>query len=230
MNLYRFLFSLATIIYAILPCRAEDYHLRVGQFNKLSVDDSVDVVYRCVADSTGSIAFTGDRELADAFIFQLHKGDLKIRVATEAVGRNDLPTIHVYSDFLTHVSNSGLGTVTVDKPAPCPEFSLKVIGNGTIAANDVTTTILKAKISTGNGTISVSGHGDSAEYTMIGTGTIQADLFESETVKCRCLGGGAIGCSPLSTLKVDCLGSTKVYYKGDPMVSKRGGGQVLPIE
>ncbi len=209
---------------------AKDYHLDIGQFTKLSIDDSVNVVYSCVPDSTGTIAFSAPEELADAFIFQLNKGDLKIKVATEVVNRSDLPTIHVYSDFLTHATNSGLGTLRIERPAPCPEICLKVMGNGTIEASDVRATVLKGKISTGNGTLSISGSGDRAEYTMVGTGTIQADLFKAQAVKCRCLGGGTIGCWPEATLKVDCLGSTKVYYKGEPIVTKRGGGQVIPIE
>lgn len=210
--------------------RAEDYHLTVGQFRKINVSDDINVVYRCVPDSTGTVAFSGDRRFANAIMFSVDKNTLKIRVSTEAVGDKDLPTVYAYSDYLTDATNSGKMTLRVENPAPCPEFKATVVGNGTLNAVGISATSVTGKLTTGNGTVTMAGKADTAEYLMLGTGAIQADLMQADIVKCKCLGSGTIGCWALSTLKAQCLGSTKIYYRGDPEVSKKGGGKLIPIE
>lgn len=64
---------------------------------------------------------------------------------------------------------------------------------------------------------------------MVGTGTISADRLEADVVQCKILGSGSIGCWPLQKLNVRGIGSTKVYYKGDPQVKKSGGGKLYPL-
>lgn len=214
----------------LMPAMAEQYRLNVGQFKKISVADSVNVVYRCVADSTGTVAFDGDRKFANAIIYSVNKGELKISVATESVGDPNLPTVYVYSDYLTKATNSGTGHLNIESPAPCPEFNITLVGNGSVEATNVKATNVTAKITTGNGTIAISGKCEEANFNIVGTGTIQADNLEADVVKCKGLGGGAIGCHPLSLLKSNCLGTTKIYYKGDPIIKKRGGGKLFPIE
>ena len=87
-----------------------------------------------------------------------------------------------------------------------------------------------ASIKSGNGTISISGHCQTANFTMLGNGTIQADRLEAVTVSCKMLGQGSIGCWPTEELKVRGIGNTKIYYKGSPKISKKGGGKLYPLE
>lgn len=207
----------------------ENYKLDVGQFDKVKVLDNVNVVYRCNPDSTGMVQFRGAKEFADAFILSPKNGTLKIQVTTEDVGHPDLPVLYIYSDFLTSVENASSFSVTVEDPAPCAEFSVKQIGNGSINVEGIKANTVKASITTGNGTVNISGSCKEAELNMLGTGMIAADRLEAEEVKCKILGGGNIGCWPIDKLNVKGIGSTKIYYKGDPKVKKSGGGKVFRL-
>lgn len=207
----------------------KEYTLRVGQFDKLKIDDNVNVVYRQHPDSTGYVTYRGEEEFADAFIFSVNGGTLRVQVDTEDVGKPNLPTVYVYSDFLTCVTNSSAFDVKVSGLAPCPEFKVVLIGNGSITVDDIRANRLVARLSTGNGIINLSGKVEDANYAMVGTGTIQADRLEAEKVSCHIMGSGTIGCWPLDLLKVKGIGSTKIYYKGNPTVKKQGGGKLFEI-
>ena len=58
---------------------------------------------------------------------------------------------------------------------------------------------------------------------------IQADGLEAQSVKCSVLGTGSIGCWAVDNLDVRGIGTTKIYYRGEPKVKKVGGARLLPI-
>lgn len=208
----------------------ENYKVKVGQFDKLKVLDNVNVVYRCLPDSSGFIQYSGRKEFADAFIITPKQdGTLKIQVSTEDVGNPDLPVLYVYSDYLTAVENSSVFSLFVESPAPCAAFKATQIGNGSITVENVKTNKLTAAIKTGNGTVNISGSCQTAVLQMLGTGIISADRLKTETVECKILGSGSIGCWAVGNLSVKGIGSTKIYYKGEPHVKKSGGGKLFPL-
>ena len=221
-------FILALLV--LMGIHAEDYQLRVGQFDRLVVNDSINVIYRSLPDSTGIVAFRADKSFADAIIYNINDGQLKVNVSTEFVGRQGLPTVYIYSDFLTSVSNSGSGKVKIENPAPNPKFKANLMGNGAIEVSGLHSTDVQGKITTGNGLITLSGRCQTLNLQLIGTGTIQADCLEADVVKIKSMGGGSIGCWPVSSLNANCLGTTKIYYKGDPVIKKKGGGKLLELE
>lgn len=225
------LFTISILIAAIVPLSvgAETYTMKTGQFSKLKVVDNANVIYRCHPDSTGMIQFSGDKQFADAFIAGVKNGTLKIQVSTEDVDHPDLPTLFVYSDFLEAAENSGNLSVTIENPAPCPSFEIKEIGNGSISAENVKANVVKASLTTGNGSVIVSGKCRQADIKMVGTGVISTDRLEAEIVKCSILGSGSIGCWPTEQLSVKGIGSTKIYYKGNPEVKKTGGGKIYEL-
>ncbi|MBD5312491.1 MAG: DUF2807 domain-containing protein [Muribaculaceae bacterium] len=209
--------------------KLNDYRLEVGQFDKLKVTDNVNVIYRCMPDSAGYIAYRSTEQFSDAFIFTLNKGTLRIQVSTEDVGAPDLPVVYVYSDFLTEVENSSDFKLTIFSPAPCPEFKAIQVGNGSIVVDDIRATKVTAALATGNGTLNLSGSCEQAVYRMVGVGMIEADMLRANSVSCKILGNGTIGCWPLQRLDVKGIGSTKIYYKGDPTVKKAGGGKLFQL-
>lgn len=225
------LFFLFLTIFAFTPALAQKdtYRLKVGMFDRLSVYDNVNVVYRCVPDSAGMVVFEGVEDFANAFIFTNSNGNLKIQVNTEDVGKPDLPVVYAYSDFLIEVENSSVFTVRIDKNAPVPKFTAKLIGNGEIVADRLSCTEVNANLMTGNGHIILSGETQTAKLKMVGTGLIQADRLKANRVKCSIMGSGSIGCWAVEKLDVRGIGSTKIYYKGDPELKKVGGGKVYPL-
>lgn len=210
--------------------RINEYIFEVGAFSKLKVLDNVNVVYRCVLDSAGYVAYHGEEDFRDSFIFTNNNGCLTVQVTTEDVNKPDLPTIFVYSEFLTQAENSSQFTLTIENPVPGPEFFVRQEGNGTILVENVRSTKVKGSIATGMGTVVIGGECQDAEFIMVGTGIIQADRLKAENVECRIMGSGSIGCWAEQTLKTKGIGSTKIYYKGDPRVTKRGGGKLIPIQ
>ncbi|MBD5358163.1 MAG: hypothetical protein HDR88_14410 [Bacteroides sp.] len=229
MKKYLYLLLLSLIAFN-MHADVQNYKVEVGQFDKIKIQDNVNVVYRCLPDSTGFVQYSGDKEFADAFIITPKSdGTLRIQVSTEDVGNPNLPTLYVYSDFLTSVENSSAFTVVIENPAPCAEFKATQIGNGNLAVENVKTNKIIASINTGNGTVNVSGTSQTAVLKMVGTGVISADRLKADDVECKILGSGTIGCYPEMNLSVKGLGSTKIYYKGDPRIKKAGGGKLFPL-
>lgn len=235
MKLLRYFLPLLTILLsntsfsAIQAKEPNKYIFNVGQFHKINVDDNVNIIYRCVPDSSGYAIYRGTEEFSNAFILTNNKGCLRVQVNTEDVNNPDLPTLYLYSDFLTSVSNSSQFTLKVEKPAPCANFSARQVGNGTIIVDNIKATTVHAGIATGNGSVILSGECEKADFRMVGTGKIMADRLHSNMVKCGILGSGMIGCWPLQSLQVRGIGSTKIYYKGDPAISKTGGGKIYAL-
>ncbi len=220
-----FMVALAAVA-VCLSAKAEvnKYTLSVGEFTKLKVYDNIDLTYKCLPDSAGLVSFVADDRFAEAFLFTCKNGTLKVQAHTEFnVIRDELPAVTVYSSFLSTVENNSEGDVEVLNVAPCPDFQVKQVGNGTIRAFNLEATNVKAKIATGKGLITISGTATQADYDMLGTGVIQADELETNVVKCKVFGTGSIACYPISELNVKGLASTTIYYKGSPATIKKTG-------
>lgn len=226
----RKIFSILTLMITVFTVSGKEFTLPVGQFSKVQVDDNVNVIYIGGDGTPSRVRYEGDQDFARAFIIT-QKGDkLRIQVETEFVENPNLPTLYIYSDFLKSASISSESTLKIDASAPCSEISLSLMGNGTIVANNMKATKISAAVKTGNGTISIQGHCQTAKFTMLGSGTIQADQLEATEVNCTVIGNGSIGCWPVNKLKVLGVGTTKIYYKGDPEIDKKGGAKLFKLE
>ncbi len=222
---------LSLLIVSMMPVMAQEktYRLDVGRFDKVKITDNVNVVYRSVPDSTGMAVFTGKEEFANAFIFTNNKGKLRIQVNTEDVNNPELPTLYIYSDYITEIENSSEFTATVENTISVPTFSAKQIGNGKIVSSNIQAGSVNAHLATGKGDIILTGKANKATFKMVGTGMIQAEALEVFDVKCSILGTGGIYCWPVKKLDVRGVGTTKILYKGEPEIKKVGGGKVFPI-
>ena len=209
--------------------KPKTYRLDVGRFDKVKITDNVNVIYKTVTDSIGTAVFTGEEEFANAFIFSNSKGKLTIQVNTEDVDNPELPTIYIYSDYITAVENSSDKTIIVNHSIPVPSFNARQIGNGEIIANGINATSVDAQLTTGKGIVKVSGKCTKATYKMLGTGKIEAADMEAMSVQCSIIGTGDIYCWAEKELKTRGIGSTKIFYKGTPEIKKTGGGHILPI-
>jgi hypothetical protein len=229
----KIIMMLGVLMASVLSLSAEvhDYELNVGDFNRLQVLDNVNVVWTCNPDSVGYANFTSEREFVDAFIFTNNgKGTLKVQVTSEALGKANLPTIYLSSAYLNYVENSASFTTRVESPTPSVEFKAVVEGNGTLVVNNVKSTLVKAEIKTGKGSLTINGESTAAKYKMVGTGEIRADELNTTDVECSIMGTGSIYCAPKGLLYVKGLGTTKIYYKGTPTeIKKKGGGKLIQM-
>ena len=210
---------------------ADDYSVKVGSFSKLSVTDNVNVVYRVNPDSVGYVWFSGDPQFADAFIFTNKGGSLRIQVNTDDVNNPGLPTVFLSSEFLVEVKNSSIKELRVESLSPGIDFKATQIGNGKVVVNGIKAGKVDGTLNTGNGTVVLTGQCETARLKLVGTGLIQADGLKAQEVKCQILGSGNIGCWPVEALNAMGIGSTKIYYKGDPKtVKKSGGGKLFRLD
>lgn len=203
------------------------YELNVGEFHELKVIDGINVVYSCNPDSAGKAVFVCPPEDAATFIFSNPngKGTLSVQLSAKSVDmKKSLPELRLYSNFLTKVENSGDSIVKVLNVASGPKFSAQVIGNGRIVVDDVKATEVNASLATGNGTLVISGECEKANFKLVGTGVIQADGLKAQTVSVKAGGTGTVGVWAVEHLAVSGLGSTKIYYKGDPTIKKSALG------
>lgn len=222
--------SLILMIGFSVSAGAETYIVKVGPFEKLKITGNISVVYKNVADSIGLARYEAPEGLNNIFEFENKKEELlKISPGNDDWGKNDLPVIFVYSEFLTSVESYSEKDVNILNPEPSAEFTASLIGNGSLSVEGLKCNNINASLSTGNGSIYLTGSCVTANLKMIGTGLISADQLQSENVNCKILGTGSIGCWPVDNLKVTGLGSTKIYYKGKPNIKKKGGGKLFEL-
>lgn len=204
----------------------------MGEFSTLQVVDNANVVWRCLPDSAGYIQFCGEERFADAFILTNNgKGTLKVQVSTEDVNDPALPTLYVYSSFLTEVRSNSALSVSAESVPPAADFKVTLVGNGRVDAGGLRCTRVSAKITTGNGVVALGGECQDASFVMLGTGQIRADELEARDVSCSIMGTGSIYTWPVDKLTSKGIGSTTIYYRGTPgEIRKRGGGKLMQLE
>lgn len=207
------------------------YEINVKEFDQLKVIEGVNVDYRQSADSAGMVCFTTTPEMAGVLMFNNNNSQLSIQIATDGIDYRGLPTVTVYSRFLVKVENSGDSLVRVLSPAATPQFKARVIGNGYLSLRGMDVSQLDVSLDTGKGVISVDGKAAQAKYTLVGTGSIQAEDLTAQKVKCTLLGTGFIGCNATDELNVVGATSGRIFYKGDPTIKNRSLGiKLIPLD
>lgn len=204
---------------AMVSQEVHRYELKVGDFNRLVVDDGINVEYACHEDSAGIAVYECGRAIADQLIFDYSKkGRLMIQKQFHGEGElcDGLPVVRVYSKFLNQVQNNGDSTLIVLSVAACPEFKATVIGNGRLVIKDIHANKFSGAIKTGNGQLVVSGKCDEAVFSNTGVGSVQADNLEADDVSCRFFGTGTTGVWAVDRLSIKGMFPGKLYYKGNP--------------
>lgn len=192
----------------------------IGAFHKIGLYGNVDVLCRISADSTGLIHFSNPKD-RNLFYITNRKGILTISVMQEFEGKHDLPVIEVFTDSLSSVENSYDRMLEIRGTVISDSFKTKQQGNGVITIDNLRADKVSLSSTAGKGKIKIlSGTCSSLSCKITGTGEIDARNLEADNVSCRFFGGGKIVCNPLNKLSVFGIGSTKVYYTGNPKIRK----------
>lgn len=230
----KLLFAIAAAATAFAGAEAETYRIDVGEFNELEVNDHINVVYTAMPDSAGYVVFDATPQFASYVMAERSsKGKLKIQLDQDAESAPaPLPTVYAYSSYLSRIENTKDSTLTVRSVAPGARIDIELQGNGKIIARNLDAVSVNLKLLTGKGTIIASGKCNNLSIKNVGTGLIQADEIAAKNVKCNLVGTGTIGCSPIKTLSIKGLGSGKVYYTGNPQISKNklSNIKVIPLD
>ena len=212
-------FLISSIIMLAFAANAETFRIPVGEFSELVVNDDIDVVYSANPDSLGLVVFNIPNEYAHFILTDCNKGRLKIEVSSDAVGIK-MPTVYVYSSYISRVENNKNGKITVADVKPTAKFTAELQGNGSISLNGIEATTVDLRIITGKGSISASGSCSSLNIKNIGAGTILADELVAKGVRCNVTGTGSVSCHAVQTLSISGVGSGKLSYKGNPIITK----------
>jgi hypothetical protein len=196
------------------------YTLDVKDFIELQVVDPINVIHRSNADSAGMVTFVADKATASKILFSNNKNKLKIEVDTAEGPIAERPTITVYSSFLSRVENDADSTVTVIAPTPGSMFKASVVGNGRVVVTDIHATETQGKISTGKGSLKLSGITNTVKLNNTGTGSIDAIGLKADTGKCSVVGTGPIDCTVTKELTILGLGTGTVTVYGNPPTVK----------
>lgn len=208
-------------LYSLDAQIVKKYALDVKEFHELEVVDGINVDYECNPEKAGQVEFETTPGLAPNILFEPSNGKLAIKLTTSDYPYRNLPTVRVYSSYLSKVENSSDSTVRVLGAAGMPVFNAKVIGNGRLVVRNVKATEVKASIVTGHGSLVIYGKCDKANLKCVGGASfLQADELEANDVKCSISGTGTINCYALGKLSVSGLGSGTVCYRGNPELKK----------
>ncbi len=196
------------------------YELSFSDFNELKVVDGINVDYECNPSKAGKVEFNTTSGLADAVIFEPSNDKLTIKLAIKDGNYTNLPTIKVYSSYLTKVTNEGDSLIRVLSVAPGPKFACRVMGNGRISVRNVQTNDADISIISGHGTIAIYGQANTAKFKITGAGHIQADELKAKEVSGNVTGTGTVNCYATHLLKAKGIGSGKIIYRGTPQIDK----------
>lgn len=234
------LLTLTIILLSTLTAAAEIQTLKVDRFQKIRVIGplNVDCVYNpdsvgyitVNAPNAGQISWVEASTSVNKLKLQLRLPD-DMRQGVVPVEPN-LPSVKVYTNYLTEVSNEGDSIVRVITSTNVPSFTARLIGNGYLSVRGIDTEKLNVKLITGRGTIAVHGRTDEESIVMAGVGTIEADGVEAAKAQIRFTGSGNVGVFATKQLKVFGAGSGTVYVKGTPEISSKMalGIKLQPIE
>ena len=215
----KFRFLISSILLLAFAANAETFRIPVGEFSEHVVNDDITVVYSANPDSVGLVVFETRNEYAHFILTDCNKGRLRIEVSSDAVGIK-MPTVYVYSSFISRVENNKNGKITVADVKPTAKFTAELQGNGSITVNGLEATTVDLKIITGKGSIEASGSCTSLNIKNIGAGTIKAADLKAKGVKCNVTGTGSVTCHAVQALSISGMGSGKVSYKGNPVITK----------
>lgn len=201
---------------------AHSYDINIGDFTELRLQDAINVDYICSPDSAGHVVFECAPEIVSAIVFTNNKSKLSIQLSAIDLPQGaKLPTLRVYSRFLTNANNTSDSTLRILSVHDTPRFVALQEGNGHIIIRSVNANEIQLTMRLGHGSITASGQCDKAKIKFTGTGLVQADALTAKEVTVNCSGTGSIGVNPTESLSVFGAGSTTVYYLGNPTIRNR---------
>lgn len=212
-----------------LGATAETRRFKVDRFQKVNVNGplNVDCVYS--PDSVGIVIVDATTPEQISWVEATTRGDeLKLRLILPDDMRSGLtpvapglPSVKVYTNYLTSVENDGDSTLRVLTAVNVPSFNARLMGNGRLSVRGISADKLKAVLFSGRGIMVLHGQADRATYALTGVGTIEADGVTCREAKVRLNGTGSIGVHATQKLTLSGSGPGTVYSKGTPEIKKK---------
>lgn len=218
-KIHTIVFACIVLFSAATAMAQEQYKLKFHDFNELVVADDINVDYICDPSKAGEVEFEAPKHLVSLIVFEPSKTKLTIKLSDKNVEYPKVPTVKVYSSYLTNLKNDGDSLVQVLSIADGPKFSCRVIGNGKISIHNIKANEISATILTGKGAIAINGECKVASLNVTGSGQINAEGLKALEVKATA-SSGSIVCHAVEKLNAGGL-SGKIQFRGTPEVKKQ---------
>lgn len=205
--------------------------LKVDDFYRVKINRAFNIVYHHSKDSAGLIRIYGEENILDEVKPVSKEGTLEIKFVNTSKREYGVIILDVYSSDLQEVQSDAGGVFETSGSLSGSELNILLMGNGLIRCNNLDYGIVKARIMTGSGDIFLSGTCRDARLSVAGSGEIKGHELKARDVSCNITGNGSIGCWGEENLKAFITGKGDVFYKGKPVIKKRGigSGRVVPL-
>lgn len=200
-----------------------DYKLNVQNFSELVVVDGINVDYYCSEDSCGWAHFTTTPELASQIMFSNNKERLTIQTAADGEPIAGMPKVTVYSAKLTKIENTGDSTLHIYSLKDVDKLRVRQIDSGKTIVDSISCRELNASLAAGKGYVNLGGNAESAKFTNMSSGLLDADDLKVEKATCFLVGPGRIECNA-SKITVRGAGPGTVLYQGGNKLTNQSIG------
>ena len=197
-----------------------------GAFTKIEAVGPDNIVF--VTGDAFSIKASGDAEMIAKLRYAMDNGTIIIgREKGQWWGKDSSSvTITVTAPTLAQASLAGSGNFTADKMAG-DKVSVELAGSGNAKVGDVTGKSFESEIA-GSGDISVAGKVERAEYSVAGSGSVDAAKLLSTDAEVSIAGSGNVAVNATGTVDASIAGSGNVDVTGGAKCksSSMGSGSV----
>lgn len=189
--------------------------IEVGDFDRISIPDFVDVYYTQSSDQH-SVTLTCDENLTEYYRIHVRGGELIVDCKRSFYNNIDTYVI-VCSPVLNGVKLSGSGDLYIDEAVTAEDiFTLEVNGSGDADIAGITARSVRTSLS-GSGDVEIEKiEAESATFRSSGSGDIEVDNLTAESIKVATTGSGdcTLRCKDSGTLDIQISGSGDITVSG----------------
>jgi hypothetical protein len=185
-------------------------------------------IIRITKDAVFSIEVTADENLINSIRTTVSDGDLVVDTKRDrCIQSDDNILINIHMPSIDRVDQNGSGYIDVSD-FDCTNLEVGNTDSGDIDIGVIHSNSVDIDL-TGSGSVNISGTANSGEYTVTGSGRINADDLRVNECNAKISGSGNVYCYVSDLLDITITGSGNVYYLGSPALSQHitGSGEVI---
>ena len=211
----------------------------VKDFKSIDVMTSANVFVK--QSTTFKVEVEAQKNIADVLETVVEEGTLKIKLkqgswnlsfdklniyvemptveTLEISGSGDLKAETALTGDNMTVDITGSGNINIEKGLTAKSLKIRIGGSGDIKIDSIAVNELSTKIA-GSGGLIVTGKADKADYTVSGSGDIDAKKLKSKAVEAAVSGSGNISCNAEESIDAHASGSGDISYSGNATAVK----------
>jgi hypothetical protein len=184
-------------------------------YDGVVTEGEYEIIY--IPDTAYSVILETDQNLLPYIRTRVSGTTLVVDNGTRKCLRSDYPMrVYVHTPEIRLMSLVGSGMISAESVYG-DELRLEIEGSGNIDVTGIDVLELYVLI-TGSGDVDLWGTSDNGEYTITGSGNINARYLETRHCEAEISGSGTIYCHASERLDAVISGSGTIYYAGSPPV------------